>query len=108
MEYVEQAMMKFPADPIAAVTHPDPYPYYADLLARKPIYRDEALGLWIASSAAAVGAVLGSDRCRVRPPAEPVPNALLGSPAADIFRHLVRMNDGPGHCPVKRAVTRTL
>jgi cytochrome P450 len=101
-------MMKFPADPIAAVTHPDPYPYYADLLARKPIYRAEALGLWIASSTAAVGAVLGSNRCRVRPPAEPIPKALLGSPAADIFRHLVRMNDGPGHCAVKQAVTTTL
>ena len=31
-----------PADPIAAVTHPDPYPYYRDLVARTPLYRDEA------------------------------------------------------------------
>ncbi len=34
----------------------------------------------------------------LRPPTEPVPTVLLGSPAADIFRHLIRMNDGPGHC----------
>ena len=27
-------MTAFPADPIEAVTHPDPYPYYADLVAR--------------------------------------------------------------------------
>jgi cytochrome P450 len=98
----------FPPDPIAAVTHRDPYPYYARLVAEKPFYREEALGLWVASSAEAVTAVLTSDLCRVRPPAEPVPRALLGSPAADIFRHLVRMNDGPGHCPFKQAISATL
>jgi cytochrome P450 len=100
--------MDLPPDPIAAVTHPDPYPYYADLVASRPLYRDEALGLWVASSAEAVTAVLTSDLCRVRPPAEPVPKALLGSPAAEIFRHLVRMNDGPGHCPFKAAVSAAL
>lgn len=97
-----------PQNPIVAVTHPDPYPYYADLVARKPIYRDEAAGLWIASSAAAVTAVLTSDLCRVRPPTEPVPSALLGSSAADVFRHLVRMNDGQKHGSMKRAVSATL
>jgi cytochrome P450 len=95
-------------DPIAAVTHPDPYPFYADLVARKPLYRDEALRMWVAASAEAVTAVLTSEICRVRPPAEPVPTALLGSPAAEIFRHLVRMNDGPGHCPFKQAVSGAL
>src|SRR5687768_4077275 len=98
----------FPRDPIAAVTHPDPYPYYADLLARTPLYRDELLGLWVAASAEAVTAVLTSDCCRVRPPSEPVPRALLGSPAADIFGALVRMNDGAAHCPRKRAVSATI
>jgi cytochrome P450 len=77
-------------------------------VATRPLYRDEALGLWVASSADAVTSVLSSDICRVRPPAEPVPRALLGSPAADIFRHLVRMNDGAGHGPVKQAVSSTL
>ena len=100
--------MEFPRDPVAAVSHPDPYPYYASLVAEKPFHRDEALGLWVASSAAAVTAVLTSDLCRVRPPAEPVPRALLGSPAAEIFGHLVRMNDGAGHCPFKQAVSATL
>ncbi len=97
-----------PHDPIAAVTHPDPYAYYADLAARTPLYRDETLGLWVAASAAAVTDVLTSDCCRVRPLAEPAPAALLGSPAGDIFRQLVRMKDGPGHCPLKRAITATL
>ena len=66
-----------PSDPIAAVTHADPYPYYAELVARRPIYRDEALGLWVAADAAAVTAVLTSEATRVRPPAEPVPRALV-------------------------------
>jgi cytochrome P450 len=97
-----------PRDPIAAVTHPDPYPYYAELVAARPLYRDEALGLWVAASAAAVTAVLTSDLCRVRPPAEPVPKVLLGSPAAEVFGRFVRMNDGAGHCPFKGAVSATL
>jgi cytochrome P450 len=100
--------MNPPSDPIAAVTHPDPYPYYADLVANRPLYRDDALGLWVATGEEAVTAVLTSDLCRVRPPAEPVPKALLGSPAGEIFRHLVRMNDGRGHCPFKQAVSAAL
>lgn len=66
------------------------------------------LGLWVASSAEMVAAVFNNPLCRVRPAAEPVPTALLGSPAADIFRQLVRMNDGTDHCPFKHAVSATL
>lgn len=99
---------RFPTDPIAAVTHPDPYPYYEDLASRAPLSWNGALRLWVAASAQAVTAVLTSGLCRVRPPAEPVPRALLGSPAADIFGHLVRMNDGPRHQALKPAVTATL
>lgn len=98
----------FPSNPIAAVTHPDPYPYYADLAARAPLSWDATLGVWVAASSEAVTAVLTSEICRVRPPAEPVPQPLLGSPAADIFRHLVRMNDGPRHQALKPVITATL
>ncbi|MBW8875157.1 MAG: cytochrome P450 [Acidobacteria bacterium] len=98
----------FPPDPIAALTFPNPYPFYAELVARKPLYLDDALGFWVAASAEAVTAVLASDLCRVRPPAEPVPRALLGTPAGEIFRHLVRMNDGPLHGPCKQAVAARL
>lgn len=101
-------MSTFPSDPIAAVTHPDPYPYYADLVARKPLYYDEAPGLWVASSAAAVSAVLASDLCRVRPLAEPVPRALVGSPAGDLFGQFTRMNDGAYHDALKQAVAATM
>lgn len=91
-------------DPISAVTHPDPYPYYAELVARRPLHRDEALGLWVAAGAEAVTAVLTSELCRVRPPGEPVPRALLGSPAGEIFGHLVRMNDDATHARLKPGV----
>ncbi len=97
-----------PADLIAAVTHADPYEYYAGLVARRPLYHDEALGMWVASSAASVAAVLGSLQVRVRPLAEKVPAALQGTPAGDIFGRLVRMNDGAGHCPFKQAVAASL
>jgi cytochrome P450 len=100
--------VRTPHDAIAAVTHPDPYPYYADLVARRPFDRDDGLGLWVASSAAEVTAVLTNGACRVRPPAEPVPAPLVGSPAGAIFGRLVRMNDGPRHDALKHAVTLTL
>jgi cytochrome P450 len=97
-----------PSDPIAAVTHPDPYPYYAELVAERPFYRDAGLGLWVAASAPAVTAALSSDLARVRPPAEPVPPRLLGSAAGEIFRHLVRMNDGATHLRLKPGVSARL
>jgi len=94
--------------PITAATHPDPYAYYAELVATRPLYYDAGLDLWVASSAEMITAVFENRLCRVRPVAEPIPNALLGSPAADIFRHLVRMNNGADHCPLKQAVSATL
>ena len=97
-----------PSDPIAAVTHPNPYPYYQRLAAERPFERDERLGVWVAASAEAINAVLTSEICRVRPTAEPVPNALLGSSAGEIFRQLVRMNDGPVHHTLKRKVEALL
>jgi cytochrome P450 len=95
-------------DPIAAATHADPYPYYAQLVANQPLYHDSALGAWVASSADAVTAVLTSDLCGIRPVGEPVPAAISESSAAEIFRHLVRMTDGDGHGPLKEAVSAAL
>lgn len=97
-----------PENAIAAVIYPDPYPYYAELAQRKPLYFDETLGMWVASSAAAVEAVLRSAVCRVRPTSEPIPKGLLGTPAADIFGRLVRMNDGAGHHRAKQVISATL
>jgi cytochrome P450 len=64
--------------------------------------------MWVAASAAAVGAVLSASSCRVRPPAEPVPAALVGSAAGEIFQRLVRMNDGSAHAAMKAPVSATL
>lgn len=100
--------MRPPPDVIAAVTHADPYAWYADLAVRQPFHRDDGLGLHVAAGAEAVTSVLGSALCHVRPPAEKVPAALQGASAGDIFRHLVRMNDGAGHCPFRQAVSATL
>jgi cytochrome P450 len=98
----------FPESVLEAAAHPDPYPYYAALLAYRPIYRERRLGLWIAVGATAVTEILNSAHCRVRPSAEPVPAAIAGAPAGDIFRHLVRMSDGPRHATAKNAVAACL
>jgi cytochrome P450 len=94
----------FPDSVLSAAAHPDPYPYYAALLAYRPLYREHRLGLWIAVGARAVFEILSSPLCRVRPAAEPVPDAISGAPAGAIFQHLVRMNDEPRHASMKAAV----
>jgi cytochrome P450 len=100
--------MMFPTNALAAVTHPDPYPYYLALLDRPALHRDDALGLWIAARADAVTAVLAHPECRVRPPGEPVPRALVGTPAGDVYAQLVRMTDGEAHHRRKPAVSDAL
>ncbi len=88
-----------PADPLEAVTHPDPYPYYRALAARQPFGFDERLGLWVAAGPAEVAAVLSHPDCRVRPPTQPVPPALAGTAAGELFGRLIRMSDGAAHAP---------
>jgi cytochrome P450 len=97
-----------PADPLAAVTHYDPYPYYRRLVRERPFYFDAGLKLWVASSASAVREVLDHPDARVRPLAQPVPPALAGSPAGDLFGRLIRMNDGAAHAALKAIVLRRL
>jgi cytochrome P450 len=86
-------------EPLQAASSANPYLYYAELVANRPFYKEG--GLWIASSAAAVTAVFESELCRVRPPAEPVPRALLGTPVGEMFRQMARMNDGAAHRALK-------
>ncbi|MGO4764137.1 cytochrome P450 [Cupriavidus sp. 2KB_3] len=96
------------ADPIAAVTDADPYPYYRHLAATRPFHHDAALGLWVAAGADAVAEVLAHPDCRVRPTAQPVPPALAGTPAGDLFGRLVRMTDGAPHAALKTVVLRAM
>lgn len=92
-----------PANAVAAVTHADPYPFYAQLR-QTPLQFDAALGLWVASSADVIGAAFAHTSLRVRPVAEPVPRALVGTPAGAVFAQLVRMNDGAFHAAHKPQV----
>lgn len=97
-----------PSDPIAAVAHPDPYPYYAALRGRGGLQRDDTLGLWIATSADVVDRLLREPAGRVRPPAERVPRFLLGTHAGAVFGALARMNDGERHVAQRARVEAML
>ncbi|BEP39773.1 cytochrome P450 [Variovorax sp. V15] len=98
-----------PADPVAAATHADPYPYYATLRDGPPLAWNEKLRLWVASRADVVEQVLQAHGAlRVRPAAEPVPRAIVGSPSGEVFGHLVRMNDGAAHQAHRPALQRAL
>lgn len=90
-----------PAHPLLAVTHADPYPYYATLAREKPLYRDDALGLWVASHPDTILAVMRDPAARVRPPSEPVPRGLCPGPAGELFGRFVRMNDSAMHTRLK-------
>ncbi len=99
--------LTWPADPLAAVTHADPYPYYAALAARPTLDYDERLQLWVAAPPALVREVFAHADCHVRPVHEPVPAAIAGS-AGNVFGALVRMNDGERHAAPKAALQRAL
>ena len=94
--------MSRPADPVAAVTHPD---LLSVLTPASPAARSNgtmASGCGWPRAPPTRGAVLTSEACRVRPPAEPVPRALAGSAAGSVFGRLVRMNDGDAHAAARR------
>jgi len=97
-----------PKNPIDAVTHRDPYPYYEHLLSAPALQYDDCLQAWIASRAAIVSEVFSSTACRVRPKNQPVPASLAGLPAGEIFGELIRMNDGAKHDRPKLALERAL
>jgi cytochrome P450 len=97
--------MHEPSNAIEAVTHPDPSAFYRRLRQGPPLAWDGALGLWVASSAAAVLAGLAHPGLRVRPVLEPVPAALRGTAAGEVFALLVRMNDGAFHAAHKPQAT---
>lgn len=69
---------------------------------------DAARGLWVAAGAALVEEVLSHPALRVRPLAEPVPAAIAGGSAGEVFGALVRMNDGERHAAPKLALQRAL
>lgn len=96
--------MEDPGNVLQAPSHPDPYPWYARLRRERPLFFDDALGLWVVAAPALVREALSEPRLRVRPPAEPVPRALAGSLTGQVFAQLVRMNDGDFHARHRPAV----
>jgi len=96
-----------PIHAIEAVTHADPYPWYQALREDRPLYFDDSLKLWVASSQAVISEAFQHTALHVRPPAEPVPPALQGTAAGELFARLVRMTDGGFHALHKPAVTQT-
>ncbi len=95
-------------EPISAATARDPYDFYSDLTARRPLYYDETLKMWVASSADAVESILRGKSFRVRPVDEVVPKTLTGTRVGEIFADLVRMQDGERHALLKRSVCGAL
>jgi len=63
---------------------------------------------WIAAHPDTVLAVLHHPGLRVRPVAEPVPKALVGGPAGEMFGRWLRMNDGAAHQAGKPALRAAL
>jgi cytochrome P450 len=102
-----EAVLQPPADPIAAVTHPDPWPYYRQQRDTRPLYFDAGLRLWVASSQGVISEALQHPALTVRPPGEAVPAALQGTPAGEVFARLVRMTDGAFHAAHKPAVVQS-
>ena len=97
-----------PAHIRAAPTHPDPYPYYARLVAERPVSREGADGPWVVAGAEAVRSVLTNSDCLTRPVGRVVPDSMIGTPVGDIYGALVRLNDGPMHCAIKPDITGTM
>jgi cytochrome P450 len=88
-------------------SHTNPYPYYAALQAQ-PLQFDEDLGMWIASSAALLQEIFASSDCIVRPAAEPIPKALVGTGSGEVFQYLIRMNEGSHHQVGKQLLQSSL
>jgi len=96
--------MDFPANPVVAVTHADPYPYYRMLAAERPFAFHSEVNAWVAAGASAVNAVLANPECHVRPRAELVPKAFVGTPVGRIFQELARVTEGKRHESGRSAV----
>lgn len=94
--------------PFEAATHIDPYGYYARIRHQRGLSFDANLGLWVASGACVIEAILEHPDCLVRPLHEPIPAAIAQGAAGDIFGRLMRMNEGTQHqCP-RRVIEPTL
>lgn len=100
-------MPEAPFDPIAAISHPNPYPYYAALRAASGVHWFADRKVWALVSAPLVTTAFNMAHAKVRPAAEPIPAFLRQTRAGDVFARLARMCDGPAHA-AQRARTLLL
>jgi cytochrome P450 len=100
--------MEHPASPLAAASHPDPYPYYDRLWRERPFAFDPSADMWVAAGARAASEVLASEACRVRPANEPVPSTLRETSAGALFSRLVRQRDDAARLVTRRRLVRML
>ncbi len=101
-------MLQAPTDPIAAVSHPDPYPYYAALRAESGLHWFADRKLWALVRAPLVTAAFNLAQAKVRPPGDPIPAFLEGTLAGDVFGRLARMTDGPPHSAARDLTMRLM
>lgn len=94
--------------PLTAPSADDPYPYYDRLAVVRPFAFDTRVPAWIAASPAAVREALVHPALAVRPAAEPVPAAMLGTPLGEVFKRLARMNEGPRHDELRAHVETSI
>jgi cytochrome P450 len=97
-----------PKDALAAVSHANPYSFYRRLRETQPIYFDEALGLWIATSAEVITAILNEPGFYARPGGQIVPPTLQATEIGSIYGSLARMTDGEYQRQMKHAVVTGL
>lgn len=95
-------------DPVVAATSQNPRETYDRLRAEGAFVWFAPRQTWLATTDAAVRAVLAHPDARVRPSGEPVPPTLAGTVAGEIFGKLVRMRDGARQLSAKTAVQRAL
>ncbi|MDQ2991348.1 MAG: hypothetical protein M3R30_00825 [Candidatus Eremiobacteraeota bacterium] len=87
-----------PADPIAAVTHPDPYPYYAELARAVRPEWNVGLGMWVVSNPAHVASILQHPGAHVVAPSD--------APAG--FAEYARFNEGERHARLRAEVVERI
>lgn len=95
-------------DPVDPVTSGQPACACAGLASRGAMLWHDERQEWVATREQSVRVVLDHPGCCVRPAGEPVPVALAGTVAGNVFGRLVRMSDGDGHCRAKEAIVAAL
>ena len=84
-------MLAPPTDPLAAVVHPDPYGYYAELARERRLHAHDGIGLRSVAHPDLVAEVL----------AHPLARVVLPTGAPPAFAEYARFTDGDAHAPLR-------